>query len=79
MIATPARRAVAEPSDAEYVADPANPVRPASTINTLSGTLRQGEEQQRRHGLLGSPQAGLGVQWRATADEDGHYCFAVAL
>jgi hypothetical protein len=23
--------------------------------------------------------AGFGVQWRATADEDGHYCFAVAL
>jgi hypothetical protein len=21
----------------------------------------------------------FGVHWRATADEDGHYCFAVAL
>jgi len=53
------RRAVAEPSDAEYVADPANPVRPASTINTVSGTLLQGEEQQRGQGLLGSPQRAL--------------------
>jgi hypothetical protein len=65
--------------DAEYVADPANPVRPASTMNTVSRTLRQGEEQQRGHGLIEVTAACPGVEWRATADENGHYCFAVAL
>lgn len=76
MIATPTRRVVAEPSDAEYVADPANPVRPASTMNTVSGTLRQGEEQQRGHGLLEVTAAGLSVRRRARHNGDSalNYC-----
>jgi ribosomal protein L13E len=68
MIATPTRRAVAEPSSAEYVADPANPVRPASTMNTV--TLRQGEEQQRGHGLQEVTTAGLCLQWRTRHDSN---------
>jgi hypothetical protein len=33
-----------------------------------------------RETMLGStPNCGQEVKWRATADEDGHYCFAVAL
>jgi hypothetical protein len=34
-----------------------------------------GAENQRSGGGL----ACFGVKWRATADEDGHYCFAVTL
>jgi site-specific DNA recombinase len=29
--------------------------------------------------IMGSKSVLLRTNWRATADEDGHYCFAVAL
>jgi hypothetical protein len=36
-------------------------------------------EQDRRNGRFWLVLECVGVDWRATADEDGHYCFAVAL
>ena len=43
---------------------------------TTQGAAKRGT---RAHAPLRFAMACFGVQWRAAADEDGHYCFAVAL
>jgi len=40
---------------------------------------RHAGEQQRRNAYLEAVAACSGVVWRATVDEDGRYCFAMAL
>jgi hypothetical protein len=61
-------------------------------LRTLVGAIIVGDKSMKivgskeavRAAILGKPSPlqnvrGLGPEWRATADEDGHYCFAVAL
>ena len=51
---------------------------PGVTRSHVAVSLRNRERQRG----IGGPEVAAacsGVHWRATADEDGHYCFAVAL
>jgi hypothetical protein len=40
---------------------------------------QQVEEDAKEVRVIGSKSVHLRTNWRATADEDWHYCFAVAL